>query len=305
MEIEPVFTVIISTYNRRDLLPRAVNSVLNQTFTNFELIIIDNGSTDDTPFVAKQFKDSRIRFLTNPAPTMSCDVPRNMGIAMARGHYITFLDDDDIWYPTRLEKVNEAFVLHTHVSAVCHYQNVRTLGKISMTRRYGPYTDNLYERLLYEGNCLSPCAISIKADVFKDIGVFDTRKEFDGVSDFDYWIRMAKTKHTVHFIEEPLGEFNDTGHNLSTTNPYLYIKVANILETHITMYEGRDLYNISEQGILRIFNQHLIALRSFFRRRDYENALRSLFRVLRFLIARPLLYHKVAGKIVKNVFGRP
>ena len=96
-----VFTVIITTYNRRDLLPHAIQSVLGQTFTDFELLVIDNGSMDDTKFVVQAIKDDRIKYVLNPKPTQSCDAPRNLGIEIAQGKFISFLDDDDIWYPRK------------------------------------------------------------------------------------------------------------------------------------------------------------------------------------------------------------
>src|SRR3989338_11247573 len=105
----PLFTVVMATYNREDMLPRAVASVLNQTFADFELLVIDNGSTDGTESVVRDIKDGRVSYVRNNKPTSSCDGPRNLGITMAKGLYTAFLDDDDIWYPPRLGKVKSAF----------------------------------------------------------------------------------------------------------------------------------------------------------------------------------------------------
>lgn len=94
-----VFSVVLATYNNRDLLPRAIQSALNQTFRDFELLVIDDGSTDDTRFVVEGIKDPRVRYVLNTVPSTSCDPPRNLGIQMAHGALITFLDEDDLWYP--------------------------------------------------------------------------------------------------------------------------------------------------------------------------------------------------------------
>ena len=99
------FTVIITTFNRENLLPRAIQSVRSQTFSDFELLVIDNGSTDHTKEVVQSIKDNRIKYVFNTNPSQSCDAPRNLGIQLARGNLISFLDDDDIWYPQKLKKV--------------------------------------------------------------------------------------------------------------------------------------------------------------------------------------------------------
>jgi glycosyltransferase involved in cell wall biosynthesis len=106
---EPLFSVIITTYNRRELLPRAMASVLEQRCGDLELLVIDNGSTDGTREAVEAIGDPRVRYVRNPRPTGSCDGPRNHGLALARGRYTAFLDDDDAWYPEKLEKVKAAF----------------------------------------------------------------------------------------------------------------------------------------------------------------------------------------------------
>jgi glycosyltransferase involved in cell wall biosynthesis len=103
----PTFSVIIPTYNRAGLLPRAAHSVLNQTFTNFELIIVDDGSTDGTRAVAEQITDSRVRYVRQVNKGRSA--ARNMGAALARGSYLTFLDSDDEARPTWLAHFAQAF----------------------------------------------------------------------------------------------------------------------------------------------------------------------------------------------------
>ena len=106
----PKVSIIIPTYNRAKLLSRAIKSVLDQTFKDFELIIVDDGSTDNTKGVVEEFqkKDSRIKYIwqeNSGAPAK----PKNTGIRQARGEYVAFLDDDDEWFPKKLEKQIELF----------------------------------------------------------------------------------------------------------------------------------------------------------------------------------------------------
>jgi len=97
---EPFFSVILPTYNRADMLPRAIRSVIGQAFMNWELIIIDDGSTDDTSGVVKQFNDPRITYIYQENAERS--IARNKGIAQASGRYICFLDSDDYYLPNHL-----------------------------------------------------------------------------------------------------------------------------------------------------------------------------------------------------------
>ena len=103
MKSGPLVSVIVSTHNRADLLCETLDSILSQTYENFELIVVDDGSTDNTEEVVKRHSAGRINYLKidnwgGPAR------PRNIGIEKAKGKYIAFCDDDDIWLPKKLEK---------------------------------------------------------------------------------------------------------------------------------------------------------------------------------------------------------
>lgn len=99
----PAVSVVLPTYNRADVLPRAIDSVLNQTFTDYELIVIDDGSAEDIETVVERFDDDRIRFCSHDE-NRGGSAARNTGIELAEGDYIAFLDSDDEWYPHKLEK---------------------------------------------------------------------------------------------------------------------------------------------------------------------------------------------------------
>jgi len=99
---QPLVSIIIPTYNRSQYLKRAINSVLNQTYDNIELIIVDDNSNDDTMFIIKNFKDKRIRYIKN-LRNMGSSFSRNEGLAISKGEYINFLDDDDILLPRKIQ----------------------------------------------------------------------------------------------------------------------------------------------------------------------------------------------------------
>lgn len=296
----PVFSIVIATHNRSRLLPRAIESVLLQTFGNFEIIIVDNGSTDNTKAVVEAMGDPRICYAPNPNPTDSCDVPRNIGIRMAKGRLIAFLDDDDVWYPRRLEMVKRAFDEHADVSSVCHYENKMVNGKIERVLRHGPWAENLYEILLYEGNRLSSCATTIRAETLRRLDGFDERAELSEVADYDLWIRMAKAGEKTYFIEEVLGEFSLTGQNSSVVNPNFQGKIANLVKNHILVYEKRPIFNVSRDGARRLFQLYLIAARNFLKARYFRRALRYIAIASLFFARRPMVILDVYRNLKKK-----
>ena len=297
----PVFTVIIATYNRQKLLPRAVDSVLKQTFGDFELIVVDNGSTDGTKSYVEGIEDPRVRYMLNPDPTNSCDRPRNIGIRSAGGEFISFLDDDDIWYPDRLEKVKQVFCEHPDISCVCHYENRRVDGKIYGVFRHGPWTEDLYDRLLYEGNCMSSCATTVKSGTLRRFNGFDERERYSEVADYDLWIRMARSSLKVFFLQEALGEFSLTGENWSVVSPRFALKQARMIEDHIVEREGKPLFHVSAKGLFRLFQLYCIAGRSFFAKRYYAQALRYSGLALLFVLRRPVLTVNLLAKIREKI----
>ena len=99
----PAVSVVLPTYNRAHLLPRAIQSVLDQTYTDFELLVVDDGSTDETPAVMESFTDDRIRYIRYE-PNRGANAARNVGIRAARAPYIAFQDSDDDWFPEKLER---------------------------------------------------------------------------------------------------------------------------------------------------------------------------------------------------------
>lgn len=258
----PFFTVITTTYNRAPILSSAIESVLQQSFTDYEYLVIDNGSTDDTREIVQRFKDERLCYIQNPSPSLSCDAPRNLGIERARGEWVAFLDDDDRWYSHKLECVKRTIDLNPNIAVVCHHELKKVYGVDRGIIKYGPWKENFYEKLLYEGNCLSPSAISIQTDVLRKMKGFRLGGDIDGAADYELWLRIAKEHHPFHFIDEVLGECNLNQNNMAFKDRYFALKTAWFVKEHILEYEGKSFYRISKKGGWRILKLYLVALRS-------------------------------------------
>jgi glycosyltransferase involved in cell wall biosynthesis len=275
----PIVTVIITTYNRAGSISEAVDSVLAQTFTDFELLVVDNGSTDNTREVIGRFKDDRVKYIYNETPSGSCAMPRNIGARTAAGQYIAFLDDDDIWYPKKLEICVERLNDDRGAVLVCHSNNVVKDGKKILERRFGPWSEDMYERLIYDGNFLAPTAVVIRKQTLLDLGGFSTDEKYLSCDDYEFWIRLAGTGARFHFIDEALGEFRITGNNASIGDYKFSLRVAELI---------RDAIILNEQGAVssarakrRMTGMYLSVLRALLIRGKYAEAVGCYGKILR------------------------
>jgi glycosyltransferase involved in cell wall biosynthesis len=195
----PFFSVIIPTYNRQHLFEIALESVLNQTYRDFEVIIVDDGSTDQTREVIKIFDDSRVKYHYQENHGVSH--ARNRGLEISRGKFIAFLDSDDSWVPQKLERVNEAINRHPHLS-IFHTDEIWYKGKrlLSQKKKHKKPSGYVYLKAL-PLCCIGMSTAVVKRDVFKKIGLFD--ESLPACEDYDFWLR-ATHSFEVKLINENL-----------------------------------------------------------------------------------------------------
>lgn len=193
-------SIIIPTYNRANTLNRSVKSVLNQTYENIEIIIVDDCSNDNTEQMVKNWKIDKVKYYKLEKNLGAC-VARNKGIELATGDYIAFQDSDDEWLPEKLQKQIEKLEMTNTLVTFCAL-NFINIDKSNITKI--PSKDvssitNMAEELLYE-NFISTQTILGKKEVFKDI-IFD--EKLPRFQDWDIAIRLAK-KYKISYIDEPL-----------------------------------------------------------------------------------------------------
>ena len=192
-------SVIIPTYNRCDLLKRAINSVIKQTITPKEIIIVDNGSTDQTyQMVSSLFPE--INYFIEKKRGVSA--ARNKGILESKSKWIAFLDSDDAWKPTKLEKQMEYSVFNQDKYRIIHtdenwYRNKKFLNQLKKHKKSG---GNIFKNSL-QLCCISPSSVVLKKQIFDDYGLFDENLEV--CEDYDMWIRIT-SKEEVGFLDSPL-----------------------------------------------------------------------------------------------------
>jgi glycosyltransferase involved in cell wall biosynthesis len=193
----PKVNVIIPTFNRAEFLCHAITSVLNQTFQDFEIVIIDDASRDHTQDVVTNFKDTRIKFIRHQVSQGAAEA-RNTGIINSNCKYIAFLDDDDEWLSDKLQmQIDFLENSSQEVGGVCTSQLIvdRVSGK-------APYVWSPEVPLdLSKDNPIATSSILLRRECFEECGLFDG--SMPAVSDYDMWIRISK-KFSFVFIKEPL-----------------------------------------------------------------------------------------------------
>jgi len=237
----PAVTVVIPTHNRAYLIARTVQYVLDQTYGDFEVMVVDNGSVDNTGDEVTGIRDARVNYI-HQEDSGSPASPRNTGISRAQGTHVAFLDDDDVWYPGKLERVMEVFTQAPDIDIVCHNENLRRLGEIQGVNRYGPAEPDMYRRLLFGGNCLSGSATTVKTEALREVRGCREEREYFEIEDYDLWMRLARAGKRFAFIEEPLGEF--VVHSTSGVFAGLHRRFPNhrhMLREHFRRYHSKSL----------------------------------------------------------------
>jgi len=194
----PLISIIIPTRNRAALLPAAIDSVLSQTLQDFELIVVDDGSTDTTKEIVRDY-GSRITCLRIEPSGPSA--ARNRGIASARADLIAFLDSDDRWLPRKLERQIEHHLSH---DAVMISQTrevwIRNGVRVNARAKHRMCSGWIYEQCL--PLCIvSPSSVMIHRRVFEHVGLFD--ESMPACEDYDLWLRIAP-RYPIHLIDEEL-----------------------------------------------------------------------------------------------------
>jgi len=213
IESTPFFSIIVPTYNCADLLRRSLLSVSMQTFQDFEIIVIDNSSSDHTSQVIKSIKNSALSKYTIQNEGIIAR-SRNLAIQKAQGRWLAFLDADDVWLPRKLEVVHDIILKNSDIIGVCHDEWKIVNGAKEKRLHYKPSKPDLYEFLLFHGNCLSPSATVVRKDVAKNIGGFSTKEDFITVEDYEFWIRLSR-EGKIYFSDEVLGEYHIHSKNAS------------------------------------------------------------------------------------------
>lgn len=282
MTLTPLVSVVIPTYNRSLEIARCLSSLVSQTFREFEVLVCDDGSTDNTQEVVNTFAGSlniKYFWLTNfggPAR------PRNVGIQNANGKYIAFLDSDDWWTPEKLEKSVEA--LESGADLVYHdlhlSKNTKDNLKIRISRRIHcrKLLSPVFDDLLFNGNPICCSSVVVNKDIIKKVGGFSEDKNLIAAEDYDAWLRLARHTEAFLKLKDCLGYYSLGEDNLSSADRTITC-LARLLELynnklklgdrlpplHISYSFARSYYKTGERQSCISYCLAAIRARSFLR----------------------------------------
>lgn len=267
---QPLVSVVIPTYNREKVVLTAVDSALNQSYRNLEVIVIDDGSTDNTREALAKYGD-RIRYYYQSNQGVSA--ARNHAINVANGKYIAFLDSDDEWFPNKIEKQIEYLEANPDLSFVACLS-------MKEKRTYSGYEDHAgqFLRFIREPFTQNMTRYVARRECFQQFGLFDTKMQ--GPEDWEMWLRLLKNGCRFGYVPEVLMTYAASDDSISS-RPY-------------AMLAGEEIIHARYISTLPSFWQRL-RLGAAFNARSYMNASicfreeGELWKSLRFMLASVLI----------------
>jgi glycosyltransferase involved in cell wall biosynthesis len=241
-----MISVVIPTHNRDELLKKALKSIQDQTHQNFEVIVIDDVGNLSTKNLVEQLNDNRFTYIHNNQH-QGAPYSRNLGIKMAKGKYIAFLDDDDEFMPNKLEEVNKHIVQNPETD-VFYHQAIINMIKENIGYKSKPqfYNDQgeLYKALLIKNIIGGTSMVIAKKESLIKVGLFDVR--LGSLQDYELWLRLAKKGYKFKLIEQAL-----TKYNYRTMNQYISKDIQSNLKSMqiITNKYIDDISSLSKHNL--------------------------------------------------------
>lgn len=204
----PLVSIIVPAYNAACFLPETIASVLNQTYQNWEMLIIDDGSTDNTLSIAKSYaaRDTRIKPLSLGYNSGIPAIPRNYGMRRAKGSYFSFLDSDDIWIPEKLQK--QVYFLEENPGIFWLYTKylIEKDGKQLGIGPSKPKSGYIFNNLFLQFNIVPILTVMMRNKKERNAYFFDEDARFAAVEDYAMWLSIAYDEK-ISFIDEPLAVY--------------------------------------------------------------------------------------------------
>ncbi len=235
MDAKPRVSVIIPVYNGEAFVKDAVDSVLNQTYRDFELIVVNDGSVDNTEEVLRPYTGI-IRYIRTENRGVSA--ARNTGIELSDGDYVAFLDQDDMFHPRKLEVTVDYLDAHPGMAMVyTPIDRMDAEGTILPMKKLKGYSGDIFPRLFLK-SFIAPSMAVCRRKIFSEIGMFSEALSSEG-EDYDLFLRIA-SRFNVGYVNESLVTYRLHPGNVSKSKeeiaPFRYEQVLNIHAPHLLSY---------------------------------------------------------------------
>lgn len=248
--ISPLISIVIPTYNRAGLIGKAIQSILDQSYENWELIVVDNYSDDNTKAVIESFNDDRILMLFTPR-TGSVAASRNVGVAHSNGDWIAFLDSDDWWLPEKLKHVSKA--MRNSPDLIYHDLQIVNANGASMRQKRTKsrkLKKPIYLDLLLNGNDIALSSVVVRKTIFTQVDGMNESPSLFAVEDYDTWLRIAQITNRFKYINKALGVYRQHDGNIGKINNFKYL--SNAIAPHLALLNTRQLRRFQSLYIYQI-----------------------------------------------------
>ncbi len=246
----PTVTVLVPVLNGERFLREAVDSILRQTWTDFELLVVDDGSTDSTAAILDSYHDPRLQILTNNS-TKGVTPSLNRGLAHARGEYVARIDADDIALPERLAKQVWFLNHHLEVALVTSATETIDADGTTISVDYSCLSpEQLYYMLMF-ANCIYNCSVTFRRELVLELGGYDESMKL--APDYDLWVQVSR-RAKIAKLDEVLAKWRDTQTSISSRfkaeqSAYakeIFLKhMRNLMDDSINVDETLCFHNVS------------------------------------------------------------
>jgi len=254
-----MISVVIPTHNRADLLMRAVQSAVLQTYKDIEIIVVSDGSTDNTAELMRVQgkKDTRISFIEYH-PAGGGNTARNLGVECASGEYVAFLDDDDEWMPNKLEKQMKVFAENPDIGLVCTGITVVYVDEKIRYNSIPNLQGDLRRQILLKNVIGTTSSVIVKKNLVLDTGGFDTK--LIALQDYDLWIRICQRTKVGVVNEACLNYYNYTKSKQVSSDTIKYSDA--FIHINKKYYDWFSELDLEEQRMKRYYECMLLANKS-------------------------------------------
>ena len=233
--LNPLVSIIVPTFNRKDMLKETLDSILNQTYSNFELIVVDNYSNYDFFQSIKSLNDKRIKsFQNNNNGVIAAN--RNFGISLSKGEYIAFCDDDDIWEPSKLKTQIESMqkenadLSFTDIGFLMNAKGYNLLHDfqrkiLSLIVNMGSKSIFLFQ------NVICNSTVVVRKEVLNRVGVFNESSSIVKAEDYDLWLRVIRQHKTI-YVNEKLLKYRLHHAQASSTDSESFSRTKRIISSN-------------------------------------------------------------------------
>jgi glycosyltransferase involved in cell wall biosynthesis len=221
-----LISIIIPTYNRAYLLKKALESIFIQSYSNFEIIVIDDHSNDNTNEIINSFNDSRLKYLKNKSNGIVA-TSRNIGIKASKGEWIAFLDSDDWWTSNKLQScvdnINNKVDFIYHDLVTIDKQSKRLKSRINKSKNL---KKPILLDLLINGNPISNSSVMVRKNILEKVGLINESKKLVASEDFNTWLKISKVTDQFLYLPKRLGFYLIHEENISNKDMSLSYRAA-------------------------------------------------------------------------------